>query len=48
MVTVVLPQFVPTTWWENLLHNQTAFVLRLSLIFRRGTVVVDVPYRLKE
>jgi len=48
MVTVVLPQFVPTTWWGNLLHNQTAFVLRMSLIFRRGTVVVDVPYRLKE
>jgi hypothetical protein len=48
MVTVVLPQFVPNTWWGNLLHNQTALVLRLSLIFRRGTVVTDVPYQLKE
>jgi hypothetical protein len=48
MITVVLPQFVPTNWWGNLLHNQTAFLLRLSLIFRRGTVVTDVPYRFKE
>ena len=48
MVTVVLPQFVPNTWWGNLLHNQTALMLRLSLIFRRGTVVTDVPYQLKE
>jgi len=48
MITVVLPQFIPTNWWSNLLHNQTAMVLRLSLIFRRGTVVTDVPYRFKE
>ena len=48
MLTVVLPQFVPTRWWGNLLHNQTALLLRLSLIFRRGTVVTDVPYRFKE
>jgi hypothetical protein len=48
MLTVVLPQFVPTHWWGNLLHNQTALLLRLSLIFRRGTVVTDVPYRFKE
>ncbi|HBX68759.1 MAG TPA: amino acid permease [Chloroflexi bacterium] len=48
MITVVLPQFVSNAWWGNLLHNQTALVLRLSLIFRRGTVVTDMPYRLKE
>jgi amino acid transporter len=48
MVTVVLPQFIPNNWWSNLLHNQTAMALRLSLIFRRGTVVTDVPYRFKE
>jgi len=48
MITVVLPQFVPKKWWGNLLHNQTALSLRLSLIFRRGTVVTDVPYRFKE
>jgi len=47
LVTVVLPQFVPSNWWGNLLHNQTALLLRMSLIFRRGTVVTDVPYRIR-
>jgi amino acid transporter len=47
MVTVVLPQFIPSHWWGNLLHNQTALLLRLSLIFRRGTVVTDVPYHIR-
>jgi amino acid transporter len=46
-VTVVLPQFISSQWWGNLLHNQTALLLRLSLIFRRGIVVTDVPYRLR-
>lgn len=47
MTTVILPQFIVATWWENVLHNQTALLLRLSLIFRRGTVVTDVPFRLR-
>ncbi len=47
MTTVVIPQFVPAKWWENLLHNQTALLLRMALLFRRGTVVTDVPFRLR-
>jgi hypothetical protein len=46
MITIVVPQFVPKHWWENLLHTQTAVILRLALIFRRGIVVTDVPYQL--
>jgi hypothetical protein len=48
MVTVVMPQFLASRWWHNLMHNQTAFLLRLALLFRRGMVVTDVPYRLKD
>jgi hypothetical protein len=48
IITVVMPQFLPSRWWHNLLHNQTAFLIRLSLLFRRGMVVTDVPYRLKD
>ena len=46
VITIVVPEFVPKHWWQNLLHTQTAVVLRLALIFRRGIVVTDVPYRL--
>jgi hypothetical protein len=48
VITVVMPQFLPSRWWHNILHNQTALLLRLALLFRRSTVVTDVPYRLKD
>ena len=44
VLTVVVPQFVPSHWWENLLHNQTATLLRLALIFKPGLVILEVPY----
>ncbi|MBA2634905.1 MAG: APC family permease [Chloroflexi bacterium] len=45
-VLVVLSEFVPRHWWENLLHNQTALRLKLRLFTRPNTIVADVPYRL--
>jgi amino acid transporter len=45
VITIVVPQFVPQHWWHNLLHTQTAFLLRLVLLFRPGIVVTDVPYQ---
>jgi amino acid transporter len=48
VITVVLPHFVPARWWENLLHNQSAWMIRLALLFRRGYIVIDVPYRLTD
>ncbi|HLE27371.1 MAG TPA: permease, partial [Anaerolineales bacterium] len=48
VITVVMPQFLPSRWWHNILHNQTAFLIRLALLFRRGMVVTDVPYRLRD
>ncbi len=43
-ILVVLSEFVPQHWWENLLHNQTALRLKLRLFSRRNTIVADVPY----
>jgi hypothetical protein len=36
---------VPHRWWHNLLHTQTAFWLRLVLLFRKGVVITEVPYQ---
>ena len=46
-ITVVLPEFIPAHWWEHFLHNQTALRLKTALLFRKNTVVVDVPYHLE-
>jgi amino acid transporter len=45
-VIIVLPEMVATRWWHQLLHNQTALRLKALLLFRPGTVVVNVPYHL--
>jgi len=43
-ITVVIASFVPHSWWEWLLHSQTALRLKASLLFRPNTIVIDVPY----
>ncbi|MFN8457840.1 MAG: hypothetical protein U0401_24840 [Anaerolineae bacterium] len=48
IITIVVPQFVPSAWWHNLLHTQAAFWLRMALLFRPGIVITDVPYQMKK
>ena len=43
-LVVVVPELVLDRWWHNLLHNQTALRLKAALLFRRRTVVMNVPY----
>ena len=47
-VTVVLPEYVPSHWWEHLLHNQTALRLKAALLFHPGVVVTNVPYHVSQ
>jgi amino acid transporter len=42
-VTVVLPEYVPDSIWQHLLHGQSAQFLKLSLLFTPGFVVTSVP-----
>ncbi len=46
MLTIVIPEFVPRRWWQHLLHNQTALLIKGALLFRSNVVVVDVPFHL--
>jgi hypothetical protein len=48
VLSVILPEFVPSRWWEHLLHNQTALMLKTILLFRRHAVVISVPYHLEQ
>jgi amino acid transporter len=47
IITIVVPQFVPRHWYHNLLHTQTAFILRMVLLFKPGIVITDVPYQVE-
>jgi hypothetical protein len=46
VITIVLPEFVPARWWQHLLHNQTALLIKGALLFRKGVVVANVPFHL--
>ncbi len=46
VITVVLPEFVPSRWWHHLLHNQTALFIKGILLFKRGVVCTSVPFHL--
>lgn len=45
-ITIIVPQFVPKHWWSNALHAQTALMLRMALLFKRGIVITEVPYQI--
>jgi hypothetical protein len=52
LAVVVLPEFVPAHWWHELLHNQTARLVKRALVYRRGQtgkdrVIIDVAYHLR-
>ena len=45
-VTVVIPEILPARWWQNILHNQRAFMLKGALLFKDRVILTDVPYHL--
>ena len=46
IVTVVLPELVVHRWWQHLLHNQTALLIKRQLLFEPNVVVTSVPYHI--
>lgn len=46
LVTVVVPEFLPDTLWERLLHNQTANFLRNRLRNQDRLIIIDVPFHI--
>jgi hypothetical protein len=48
MVTVVLPEFVPAKFWQQILHNQSGVLLKLALLFKKDIVVTNIRYLLEK
>jgi hypothetical protein len=53
LATVVLPEFIPARWWHSLLHNQTTWLIKTALLYRRRQhgfqrVIIDIPYHLRD
>jgi hypothetical protein len=53
LATIVMPEIVPAKWWHGILHNQTAWLLKAALLYRRRRlgftrVIIDVPFHLRQ
>ena len=46
-VTVVIPEILPAHWWQGILHNQRALLLKTALLFKERVILIDVPFHLK-
>ena len=46
-VTVVLPEILPARWWQNILHNQRALMLKAAVLFKDRVMLTDVPFHLE-
>jgi amino acid transporter len=44
LITIIMPQFVVKSFWQNVLHGQTAFMLKNKLLKDRHIAVITVPY----
>lgn len=45
-ITVIFPEFVTAKWRHQLLHNQTAWLIKLSLMYKKNVIVTSVKYHL--
>ena len=53
LASVMIPEFVPEKLWHNLLHNQTALLLKVALNYRRHQhgktrAIIDIPIHLEK
>ncbi len=48
-ICVLVPELVVRHWWENLLHNRRADLLKVILLVRgnRRIVVINIPWYLE-
>lgn len=47
-IHLIMPQFIPKKWWHNLLHNQSALLIRSWFLRRKDIVITTVPYHLQK
>ena len=47
-ICVMVPELIVRHWWENLMHNRRADVLKVMLMVRgtRNIVVINIPWYL--
>lgn len=54
LCTLVIPTFIPSKFWHNIMHNQTVVILKTALLYgsnghnEASRVIVEIPYKIGE
>lgn len=48
LITVIIPRFNVSKWWQNLLHTQTQLIVESKLLMHKHIVVSQIPLQLKD
>lgn len=48
MITVLLPQFFVSRWWQTMLHNNTSLFIANAMFHKRNVVVSVLPFYLED
>lgn len=48
MITVILPEFIVKSWWQNIVHNNTSYFIKKELLKHKHIVVATMPLQLKD
>lgn len=48
IITILVPELIPKHWWYKPLHNQTALMMRLVLLFRKDIVVSTMSFQMED
>jgi amino acid transporter len=46
VISVIIPEYVVSRWWQQILHNQTALRIKSRLRLEPGVSVTSVPWQL--
>jgi hypothetical protein len=41
-IHLIMPQFIPKKWWHNLLHNQSALLIRSWFLRKKDVVITTI------
>jgi amino acid transporter len=47
-IQILIPEFIPVKWWHGILHNHSAFLLRVWFLRHKEIVITTVPFHLKK
>lgn len=47
-INIIIPEIYPVKWWQYLLHNQSALLLRFWFLHHKDVAVTTVPFHMKK